>query len=486
MRWAHPPSGWHSAFGKLLASALVVASLVHFFGGWLLPLETPSRMVISLISAQLIGGSEPGADLSDRLLVLKLDRATFRGRNRYNGIQPLDRCKLKDDLRDLLAATPALERLALDIDLSDTRIPSMDACTDDILAMFSEAQARRKDAGAPGLQVFLILPVDTQDRAESQAWRDRVRARGVYLADPRLLQEFGVVRRHSVDMDHCPSLGVALSGKATPASLETCFDVRQDLDEIEASPEHDHNIAFQQLGHRLAVPQLDPATHQAYGLHQQLGRAGMASVRVALLGTDFDRTDTFRTPIGELSGAEVHAAVALEPFEGISHRLGFALDVALGLAMGALVHKFWTAYFSQRLAAPGARAVGPADWAYLWLLLLGAGWLLAGLLLLPVASVGLLVLFGLWVSPVPMLVGMTLDAFIVGSASVAVHRMEHKAATAPGDSPAASSTPPAPSPAPAPPQGVGFWGGLLAMLPLACGLLLVGWTLVAIYGASHG
>ena len=63
--------------------------------------------------------------------------------------------------------------------------------------------------------------------------------------------------------------------------------------------------------------------------------------------------------------SDVHAAIALEPHEAHDERLDFVIDVILGVAFGALVHRIWGWYFDQRLGRSGQPGL-----AYKWLLLL--------------------------------------------------------------------------------------------------------------------
>ncbi len=439
---------------KLARSALFLACLVHLLGPLLAPLETPSRMVLALAGAHLGAASNPQLDLADRLLVLKLDRSTFRARAtpnqvlEFNGISPLDRCVLRERLKDMLKAMPNLKVLGLDLDVSPTGQAGQDQCGQDILQLL---------AGKEGLKSFLILPVDKEDRRELTAWRKQVQAQGLFLANPDLLVEYGLVRRHelvSVHVDKgssrplCPSLGVAMAGPAhelqltrSPGdtwrqALEACFDPSLDMDE-DSVPlghhplvRHEHNIAFQHISKRLAVPEINEAETSIKPLAEQLKRPGIEKVRWAILGADYDRSDSFRTPLGELSGVEVHAAIATDPAESVSHFWGLLLDVSLGIGFGWFVHQVWQRYFNQKLGLSASPFVDADKRAYVLLIGLLAVWLLLALLVLPALSLGALLWGSLWINPVPMLIGMSVDAFVLGSVAGALHLMHHSTHTA--------------------------------------------------------
>lgn len=409
-RPAAAPLGW-----ALLRSALFIASLVLLCEPLLVPLELPARIVVGQLAAQAEAQAE--ARNAPTLAVLKLDRQTFLGE--FGGRRPLDRCVLKAHLGRLLDALPELAHLGLDLDLSDTGDAAQDACAVDILGLL-KAQ--------PRLSSTLILPVDAQDRRESAAWRQRVRDAGLALADPRVLREFGVVRRHWLNEGACPTLGQALAA-ARPAASPACFDPARDLDELDGRHHgSERNIAFHALVRGAWVPglgddgQLLPLAAQIAALGREPG------VKRVLLGAHFDASDEHLTPIGPLAGVEVHAAVALNPGEQPSHVAGFLLDVSLGLAFGFFVHALWGRYFKQLL---GHGCVAPTltgqGLAYLWPLLLLLAWLPLAFGLLPWLSLRVLLGWGTWINPVPMLVGMSVDAFVLGSVAAAVHHAGHGA-----------------------------------------------------------
>jgi hypothetical protein len=105
--------------------------------------------------------------------------------------------------------------------------------------------------------------------------------------------------------------------------------------------------------------------------------------------------------------------------------LGFLIDILIGIGIGLAAHALWGRYFAQRLPqeAVVATEAGSSELAFLWLLfMLAAGLLLAALLTLASLT---LARRGLWISPVPMMVGATLDAFVLAGVQTALHLMGH-------------------------------------------------------------
>lgn len=414
---------------KLAQSALFVASVVHLLHPGLLPLEMPARLLISHDAASSETAQAPA---TKELAVLKLDRHTFRDRDAYQGRQPLDRCRLRTDLKQLIDRLPGMQVLGIDVDLSDTGDPEDDQCGLAILEDLRLAQEQR------AMRVVLILPVDEQDRRTSQPWRLRVKAAGLTLADPRLVREMGMTRRHWIAPDRCPGLGVALTPLVNwgplKDALSTCFAPEERLGALDEGKEH--NISFHRLVRRLWIA--EPGTVGPLRLHdqiEQLANAGGAT-RV-LFGADFDQSDEFLTPLGMLSGVEVHAAIALNPTETLFSHLGaLGLDVVLGIGFGWLVHAVWGRYFLQRLGQDQPAGRDAVRLAYLWPVGLLLLWALLAVVALPLFSHWVLLTHDMWINPVPMLIGMSLDAFTVGSVQAALHHGEHRAAHAAALAPA--------------------------------------------------
>lgn len=411
----------------LFKSALFLAAFVYLCESMLLPLDVSARVLVGQLAAQAEAQPVISAwrdNPRPTLAVLKIDPWTFR--HEFKGMQPLDRCALKRHLARLLEVRPDLQQLGLDLDLSPTQQPELDRCTGQIVEMLK----RQKDKG---LQSTLIIPVDKQDREESAAWRQEVRDAGLAMADPRVVREFGIVRRHWKNDGACPALGQALAlpeaEAPAVASAAVCFDPKRDLDELHTQPdaiEAERFISYHALIRGAWVP--GPREDQRMlRLGEQIEAVGsLPNIRRVILGADFDTSDEHLTPIGPLAGVEVHAAVALQPDEKAKHGIGLVIDVLFGVLCGWGVHKVWTRYFSQLLGHGHQRpTLSGQALAFGWPTLLMAVWLLLVLFLLPLGSLLVLLWWAVWINPVPMLVGMTVDAFVLGSVASAIHHAGH-------------------------------------------------------------
>ena len=442
----HGVSHW---LKHLLPPALFIASVVHLLHGLTVPLELPARLVVSNVAAHWLAEHGVGKyPEDDDLALLKIDRQTFR--ERYGGRSPLDRCKLRDDLTAIIGQLDGLEKLGIDFDLSPTHDPDQDKCANQILALLKSK---------PKIVSTLILPVDLEDRDKSGGWRADVAAAHVQLADAELDVQFGMARQHQDDRHSCPSLGVAL-GRDGPGSERQAHCLK-----VEAEAASGHGDRFNIAFHRLALLKHRPET--VFG--EQLAALKGQGVKRVILGPGYDRGDEFMTPLGLLNGVDVHAAIALEPHEAHDERLDFVIDVILGVAFGALVHCIWGAYFDQRLGGTGQPGL-----AYKWLLLLVMLLALAILLILPTASTIVTVAWGWWISPVPMLIGMTVDALVTGSVGAAIHQLERVEKAAANLAPAQAAQDSAP-PAATDPDIVQLIG---LHLPAVLWVFCVGWALI--------
>jgi CHASE2 domain-containing sensor protein len=127
--------------------------------------------------------------------------------------------------------------------------------------------------------------------------------------------------------------------------------------------------------------------------------------------------DLFLTPIGEVYGVELHAAT-FESRQDPTRVPGqssvdLVLDLAFGWVFGFVSWCCWAQYFKAVGDEGAARQL-----AGLWVLLLVTSYVL-----LVIASLGgataLLARFGIWLSPVPIAVGMFVDGFVSGAPGAA-------------------------------------------------------------------
>ena len=253
------------------------------------------------------------------------------------------------------------------------------------------------------------------------------------------------------------------------AGLAHCKEVEEPSDEASYISFREHQTLYKQ-GEPLALD--DPCLKE-----RQTG----CDIRAVILGGTYgSREDVFTTPVGRLHGVSVHAAIAAQTERKVPHLLEFGLEVALGaLFFGPLTHSLWKRYFNQSvghdnppfwwstffMALVGSAVLGAVllvlagyleEWgaglvaiallaltlvmlptagpasgqhrAYRWLVLFAL--LMASLIMLGLlAAVAVYASLGFWLSPVPIAIGMSIEAAVTSSVHTASHLLKDEASS---------------------------------------------------------
>ncbi len=401
----------------------------------------------------------------------------------YAGRRPLSRQALLADLRQLGSAT-----VALDIDISPmprykTTTGSDDQVSQDELALYGYIKATPDK-----FLLILPFPVqDEANRKIKADWLlDMCRA-GVNFADPRIELNFGVVTQELPHADlsfahlvrqiatqdaragevqplhalcnyirtgnqlseqggsNKPSLGKSDAPATEEQFVRAANLLRPEL----ADRELDH-LAQQQCGYagkkdckeqRLLLfgkgqtsftqfswcPGGGPFEYSNCGAHAEKSTRQGASV--VILGGAYDLADRFSTPVGEKTGAYLHGISAYTTSVRNSHLGALLADFALGLIFGLVAHGFWGLWFDTR--RDSVTFFKGRLWQFTirpqtsWLVLAALIVVMAILTVLALlVSIWLLKRGDLWLSPIPLVIGMTLDAMLLGSTGAATHKMD--------------------------------------------------------------
>jgi hypothetical protein len=204
-------------------------------------------------------------------------------------------------------------------------------------------------------------------------------------------------------------------------------------------------------------------------------------IRFVIFGGSYGVEDRYLSALGKISGVHAHAAVAAQLRARPWHSVGYLIDIALGCVFfGPFVHWAWRRYFLQRAQTTTRRGAsrGPPEVAYLWLLLLAAG-LLVFVALLVYGSAYAYAYKGIWISPVPMALGMLVEAVVSGSVHVATRVIHEVHTTAQG---AMSTTPEPTKPKSAKSDPAKLAAVVVGKLPSA---VAIGLILYAVYLLIH-
>jgi hypothetical protein len=141
--------------------------------------------------------------------------------------------------------------------------------------------------------------------------------------------------------------------------------------------------------------------------------ASQADFKAVFFGAAFGEGDTFVTPLGELYGVEIHAAAflsLLDPLSTNNHLSEFVVDIVFGFLFGFVIAWCWERYFKLRLSPDSDHRLS----APVWLVRLVVAVIIMAFVL-TYFSLHLLASCGIWLSPIPMAVGMLVESFVSGS-----------------------------------------------------------------------
>lgn len=438
---ASVPMAWpflRDGFRHYLWPAFVVGSIVHWLGAFSFPLELPALMIASAVAEQYQGGSRSGEHLDARrkTALVVIDQAAFDDPKRYASRAPLDRCMLAEDVARLLAS--GLATIAIDFHLTS------------INPELSEGDRRCQAKLEHLLLVFgsklVVLHDDTN--AHDIVWSDRFKE--VTFARGTLPARFGFVHTHDASRTRPASLASILAWR-----MCQCEDTRSKVPEFCGHPDQDEtggpeSIQFNPIrfcdrahgdpgrfigDHGSARRNTLIDFSQIRGLYndgipltvdQAVEAARKKQITHVLFGGEYGRDDRYATPIGTRYGVAIHAAIAADPRHEDPQWIGFLIDVGIGVLCGIVLLWCWKRYFRQRVRS-GDRTgwTSHPGLAHIWIGLMLVTCLVAAAFLLSL-SVYLYAEHAIWINPVPMIIGMSLDALVLGSVNASQDLLKKK------------------------------------------------------------
>lgn len=409
-------------FRRELMAAVFMASLLVVLHHRLPLIDTLDKFAFLFAAASSVQTSvdEP------RTVVIGIDQKTFE--QDFLEQSPLNRCVMAEKLAAIYAARPA--RLVIDFDLSPSLAGILPHPQERTRELECEAAlyAQLRDHAA-ATRTVLLNPFEVaneQARTAKQAWQASQLQRGMFFGDGALPVQFGFVQQQYLR----PETLAAVAGGGAPAA-----------NDHGAGGESAHP-ALQLLNFRAFAREVRSLSWDEWKRSDPaLSLAG----KTVFFGAAYSSDDRFVTPIDDLYGVSLHAAgfVSLRnPISVAGASWAFAADIGIGMLFGAMVGRAWQGYLRARLSRASAdRNRRAFAFAYLWLLVAAYAftlWLLMQVALYWVAAQNV------WISPLPMALGMTLDAFIIGAVNALEHvSVQHRTANSrhPGDSPAAATRP---------------------------------------------
>jgi CHASE2 domain-containing sensor protein len=390
-----------------------------------------------------LGQGHPSKGTDNRVVVALIDPETRE--QRYSERTPLDRCELRDDIRVLYGAQP--EVLAIDIELSPA--PELRSRQEEIECE-KELYALIKGQDGNVTRTVLMTPTRPLNPRLLQKqceWQAGMQMSGVLFGRPDLPVTSGMTLEH---YDDERSFGVAVrrarEKRPLPAQTRELLDslVRECTSKAEReSSDHSDRINPLLYGSSICpVPlkvqtavQKEPAREEGKRARTLCLVGGAADAeaaladrlraafpdkqpRVVFFGAGYGEDDVFLTPLGWLYGVEIHAAAYLSHFHRIEEKewMNLTGDLLIAFVFSFFISIFWQQYFRNRLSVRARDRQVAAKHVFFLLVTFSVLLIVACLL-----SLWALRGAGVWLSPVPIAIGMLLDAFILGSVHVAIH-----------------------------------------------------------------
>jgi hypothetical protein len=411
-------------------------TVINHLSGALHPFD--AYVYFALANARAVAHLPPSIpdkpNMAAPTLVVTIDEDRYA--DEYGQAAPLSRCPLLRDIERIYDAVPAAVVIDLDISpavwLSRAAPPAADVvngrCKNapyaDQVSARCQAECeeliyKRLERPGPPATV-LMLPFGIGDVCDGLAdkrlspWIKRMQSAGVTFGDAHLSVRFGLVLDAPTGNDSLAEQACLVSGR----SGANCSNPGTD---------EEHNIDSRKY--------LDGSV-DSIGI-SALPKAGSSPDPLAgkfvFFGGAWDENDIHFTPAGAVYGVDVHAAsfaTLLQPVEeeGLGARvrtllseqkepLAFLLDVGLGIVFGVLATIIWSIYFNCRFS-PDANI---REYSTLLVILMIAVYFGVNLLVAGVFSYGLLATWDIWMSPLPVAVGMLVETFAGHPVSQSVH-----------------------------------------------------------------
>ena len=412
--WAYFRHSWRAIFA--VTAIVTIAHSLHALD----PVDTYAFFVIS----HFLGSPLQGA-VSPKVVVVSIDPRSFEAD--YRERSPLRRRVLHQHLKTIYEQKPSV--VVVDVDLSP--VLPLDPAEETTEGTPEAAeQCRQRDSAErqecefqrliekllidgwtnePKITTVLMSPFPmTTDpaRKASERWQERMASGHVKFGKATMSTDWGVTIKHRCAHDSLAAVAY-VAAFPTPSSrpMSSCLNAPE--------PEGSFIDPSLYLANIVVVP-IDVPNAPAFEdrLKWALKSPRLTSEDrrgVVFFGGGWGESDTHVTPVGELYGVEVHAGAYLSigtPARTMTELASALLDVVVACVVGAVLSLLWRSYFSDVLGPSLVRR----EHAVLWLSFLGAT-TLGFTAVFAYVSFHLL-RWGLWLSPVPLVVGMSIHAFV--------------------------------------------------------------------------
>lgn len=408
-----------SALRSKFCESLFYASLAVVLEttGFLSLLANLSLIIVGNLATSGLGSSIPLADA--KALSLTIDNSEFV--ERFNEQSPLDRCQLKSLLEDILDNHSSV--LVIDLDLSPSPSPSSKthSCQKELDELLDRNHER----------LILLVPFKTEHPGLKKTkldWAKQRCTRNVDFGYGDLYQSLGMV----TNFFYYPATAATLADLAAARGERTsdrksyfCENLLQETQDpsslFDSSPLDKLERRLAQINYPKVARTLLTMNQTDFAVLPSLNEPDLP----IFIGADWDSSDQFQTPIGNLPGVSLHAAQYLsiiQPVSHASHLITWLLDILIGIFFGAIIHKGW-GYYSNAVKTDAAS--DRSSTASVVILLLFVAYLSATGIVMTLAWF-LHKHFSVVLLPLVMSLFMLIDGFVTGPREALNHSLNNQ------------------------------------------------------------
>jgi len=397
------------------------------------------------------GAAAVDGDREDVPVVVMLSQGYYQAE--FGLLSPLDREKLHGVLNAIIDERP--DALAIDLDISPWLQASPvegKATTGNVHPYQPKVDALLREATQTGgegseetMDTILVSPLplkpirETSLFARKLEWLQAMCGHGIRIGNAEISERFGIVTRYPLLREGQPAnigrLAHAVrNGDKAARSLDGCsrstpFDILARNDLTSGEPEHrsiwqDVGVYLKKAkkalkGEDLAHKSARPINTNAYHLmdtrvldsSSDLAALSGLEGRVVFLGGQYDERDKYLVPGIEdpIAGVKIHAAEYYSHLEPVAekHALAYLLEIGIGVILGFVFGITWTIHHWVRLNSDGG-----LQFSFVWMLINLA--IFGLVILVAIASSGMMLNNNLWLSPAPLLIGVFAKNYITG------------------------------------------------------------------------
>lgn len=398
-------------------------TIAHLGFNWLDAVDSYAFMAVGNRASNAVADAVAAKEPALEAVVVRIDEQTFR--TRYRERSPLDRCVLSRQLWAIYEARPHIVVIDLDLSPADWARHENGPDAERERACQACLEATLAESDKKGIRTVVMEPFDSFDIAAAASvveWQQKLERAGIRFGDAALPVSYGMTLNYFTDdrtlyaAARRDTVTGAVTGAATaPTRKHRKIDVSAYTAKLQPV-----------LTSWTDTPVAETADYTDTDLTASLLELLPAPApdndrnRVVFFGAGYGEEDTYLTPVGKLYGVEVHAAAFAShspPHSGF-HLIALAIDMAIAFVFGMIIVTCWTQYFAWRC---DERAMY-GQLASIWVAIMLAGLLLAVAVAVVISSL-LLSRYGLWVSPIPVAVGMLIESCMAGSVVAAVRRL---------------------------------------------------------------